>query len=355
MISVRLISLAWLFACLVAAGLDPYEVLGVARDADEKTIKSQYRQLSKQYHPDKNPDPEAHERFIEVGEAYGILNDPKKRENFDRFGDPEGQPQHNGMGDMFGQFFHGHPGFGGQQGRRRGPDTQVAIELTLQDFYVGKDLDFGVEMSNICESCDGSGSADGKRHTCSKCRGSGVQTTTRQFGPMIQQFQSPCDKCQGSGETIANRCKSCSGQGTANKPRQYNVFIAPGTPRNHMHVLEGEGDQNPDWVPGNLNLRFTENPRENWGFRRVGDNLYRTEVLTAQEAAQGGWSRKIHMFDDEIVTLKREKGQAVMQGHVDIVAGHGMPLASDHDEHGHLFVDYKVIPVGSSSHEKDEL
>ncbi|OBA23524.1 DnaJ-domain-containing protein [Metschnikowia bicuspidata var. bicuspidata NRRL YB-4993] len=359
MIAVRLISMACLLACLVAAGLDPYEVLGVPRDADDRTIKSQYRQLSKQYHPDKNPDPEAHERFLQVGEAYGILDDPQKRENYDKYGDPDGGAgQQGGFNDIFNQFFHGgHAGFGGQRQQRqqRGGDTQVVVRLSLQDFYVGKDLEFSVHMLNICAACSGSGSADSKRKTCGKCSGSGMFTQTVQFGPMIQRVQTPCDQCQGSGSTIANKCQACGGARVQKAPRNYSVFVAPGTPKGHTHVLEGEGDQSPDWVPGNLNIRFVEAEHENWGFRRVGDHLYRTEVLTAQEAGAGGWQREIRMFDDEVVTLRRDKGHAVMDGQVDIIKGHGMPHAHDHDEYGHLYVDYKVLPVGAAALEKDEL
>ncbi|GEQ72745.1 hypothetical protein JCM33374_g6433 [Metschnikowia sp. JCM 33374] len=353
MFPLHIFSAVCLFAVLVAAGIDPYAVLGVARDADEKTIKSQYRQLSKQYHPDKNPDPEAHEKFIEVGEAYGILNDAEKRHNYDQYGDVNG-PQH--QGDPFNQFFNGgHPGFGGQQQQRRGPDTQVIIHLSLQEFYLGKDADFGVQMQNICETCTGSGSADGKRKKCSKCKGSGVFVQTVNLGFMVQHIQSPCDQCQGSGSVIAKKCKTCGGAGAARAHRQYNVFVQPGTPKNHVHVLEGEGDQNPDWVSGNLNLRMVESQYDNWGFRRIGDNLYRTEVLTAKEATLGGWNREIAFFDDEFIDLKREKGQVVIDGQVDVITGHGMPSMHDHDEHGNLFIEYKVLPVGKGAYEKDEL
>lgn len=359
MFSARLLSFLCVFAVLVAAGIDPYEVLGVPRDADDRTIKSQYRQLSKQYHPDKNPDPEAHDRFIEVGEAYGILNDPKKRENFDRFGDPEGAPQQQGgYNDMFNQFFHGgHPGFGGQQGhgQRRGPDSQVAIEVPLQDFFLGKDSDFGVEMQNVCESCTGSGSADGKRKKCPRCSGSGVITQTIQIGPMIQRMQTPCDHCQGAGTVIAKKCKTCGGARTAKAARNYKLYVAPGTPKNHVHVLEAEGDQNPDWVPGNLNVRFIEARFDNWGFRRIGDNLYRTEVLSAKEAQFGGWLREIHLFDDETVQITRTKGVTVLDGEVDTLVGHGMPLVNDHDEYGNMYIEYRVLPQGQVSAEKDEL
>lgn len=340
----------------IVAALDPYQVLGIGKDADERTIKSAYRRLSKQYHPDKNSAPEAHDKFIEIGEAYDILNDPQKKQNYDQFGDPNGnQGQGNGFdfGDMFNQFFQGQGG--GQPRRRRGGDTQVNLRMSLKDFFRGREFGFDVEMSNICSSCSGSGSADGKRHTCSKCGGSGIITIRRQMGPMVQQFQSHCDQCGGKGSTIANKCKHCGGQATERVMRHYEIYISPGTARNHIHVLEGEGDQSPEWDAGNLNIVLLEDQKENWGYRRIGDNLYRTEVLSAKEALGGDWEREIPLFDDETVTIKRAPGVVVIDGQVDVIKGHGMPVLNDDGEYGNLYVLYRVVPVGNAGNINDEL
>lgn len=345
----------WFILVGLVLAIDPYQVLGVSKDADEKTIKSAYRQLSKQYHPDKNSSPEAHDKFIEVGEAYDILGDATKKLNFDRFGDANANQGGGGggfdFGDMFQQFFHG--GQGGQA-KQRGPDTQVNILVLLKEFFMGKDIEFDVEMNNICGTCAGSGSADGQRHRCSKCGGSGIVTVRRQMGPMVQQFQSHCDQCQGKGTTITKHCSTCHGKGTERKSRHFSVYMSPGTPRNHNHVLQGEGDQSPDYVPGNMNLKFGEQSSENWGFRRIGNNLYRTEVLSAKEAYEGGWVREITFFDEETINVKRAKGEAIIDGEVEVVQGHGMPFLNDDSEFGNLYVQYKIIPVGKSA-VKDEL
>lgn len=344
--------------CLVSANIDPYDVLGISRDADEKTIKSAYRQLSKQYHPDKNSSPEAHDKFIEIGAAYDILGDLQKKQNFDQYGNPDG-PQAGGGGDMndFLKNFFGHGSGNQQRQRRKGGTTQVAVELSLHDFFLGKEYDFGVEMSNICGSCTGSGSADGKRQKCSKCKGSGQVTIRQRVGPMVQQFQMQCNTCQGSGSTIANLCKTCGGSGTERKVRQYLVFVAAGTPRNHVHHLEGEGDQHPSMDPGDLNFILGEKALENWGYRRIGNNLYRTEVLTADEAFFGGWKREIPLFDEEMIVLSRKLGQPVQAGEVEVFKGHGMPIMGDEGEYGDLFVDYKVLstPGKGSKRTLDEL
>lgn len=341
-----------LLAGLVLA-LDPYKVLDIAKDADDKTIKSAYRRLSKQYHPDKNLAPEAHDRFIEIGQAYEILSDAQKRLNYDRFGDAE--PQHGGngnfdFGDMFNQFFqNGHGGHGGHHGARvrRGPDIQVQLLMPLRDFYTGRDFEFDVEMNNVCSTCSGSGSADGQRHQCTKCGGSGVLLTRRQMGPMIQQFQLQCDQCGGKGTTIAKPCKTCHGEGTVRTGRHYSVYFAPGTARNALKVLEGEGDQSPDWHAGNMNVVITEETAGNWGFRRIKNDLYRTEMLTAKEAMEGNWQREVRLFDEETVVLKRGRGEVVIDGQVDVIRDHGMPTGDD--EHGTLYVEYRVVPVGKNN------
>lgn len=345
-----------LLVSLLAAGINPYEVLGIDSSADEKTIKTAYRQLSKQYHPDKSSSPDAHDKFIEISEAYEILSDPEKKQNYDRFGDPEGMGAMGGMGGMggfgdpFGQFQRQY----GRPGKPRGGDTNVELNIPLKDFFLGRDMDFGVNMNNICDTCTGTGSADGKYKKCSKCNGLGVILTRRQLGPFISQYQSPCDTCRGTGTVIENLCKVCHGSRVSEQTRNYNIFCAPGTPRNYVQTMEGEGHQSPDWIPGNLNFRFKEKSEDNWGYRRIGHNLYRTEVLLAKEALLGGWERKIATFDDDFVEIKRKKGQAVKDGAVDIFKGRGMPVFND-DSHGTLFVEYRVLPSRKHSLEKDEL
>lgn len=349
MLPLRLLSAVFLVACAVRAALDPYLVLGLAKDADERSIKSAYRQLLKQYHPDKNNSPEAHDKFIEIGEAYDILSDPQKKSNYDRFGDPKGQSG-PGLGDMFNQFF------GGQQARgpRRGLDTQVNVAVPLRDFVVGKEVEFDVEMSDLCDTCNALGSADGKRKQCSLCNGSGFITVRRQMGMMVHQMQQACHQCGGKGLVIAKVCKKCLGKGTVRNMRHIKVDLLPGTPRNHVSTLEGKGDQHPDLAPGNMNVRFVEDSAGNWGFRRVNDNLYRTEVLSAREARLGGWLREVPLFDDEAVTLLRKKGDVVIDGQVDEIKGHGMPMLDDDGEYGTLYVQYRVLPLGKRE-DKDEL
>ncbi|ONH67821.1 Chaperone protein DnaJ [Cyberlindnera fabianii] len=272
----RLFALFVIFIASVFADVDYYKVLGVSRSASNKEIKSAYRNLSKKYHPDKNPgDDEAHHKFIEVGEAYDVLGDEEKKSTYDRFGSEAVKNGGNGGGghhDPFGGFDPFGGMFGGGHGRQRGGkprgrNTEVTLDVSLRDFFKGKEVDFSVMMQNVY----------------------------------------------------------------------------------HTHVLKGEGDQSPDWIAGDLYCRFVETSKENWGYRRREQNLYRTEPLTLKEALAGGWTREIPHFDDENVTISKKAGETVMNGHVDIIKGKGMPLKDNTDEFGDLIIEYVVINPGGVS------
>lgn len=355
----RLFALFVIFIASVFADVDYYKVLGVSRSASNKEIKSAYRNLSKKYHPDKNPgDDEAHHKFIEVGEAYDVLGDEEKKSTYDRFGSEAVKNGGNGGGghhDPFGGFDPFGGMFGGGHGRQRGGkprgrNTEVTLDVSLRDFFKGKEVDFSVMMQNVCGHCSGTGSDDGKDHQCSACNGSGVKTVRRQLAPgMFQQMQTTCDKCSGRGKTYKTPCKQCGGHGVERGRREYKVWVDPGVPRDHTHVLKGEGDQSPDWIAGDLYCRFVETSKENWGYRRREQNLYRTEPLTLKEALAGGWTREIPHFDDENVTISKKAGETVMNGHVDIIKGKGMPLKDNTDEFGDLIIEYVVINPGGVS------
>ena len=354
---------------------DFYQILGVEKSASNKEIKSVFRQLTLKYHPDKNPnDTEAHDKFLEIGEAYEVLSDPEKRRNYDQFGDPNGQPQPQGggahfdFGDMFGQFFGGHGHGHGQQQRqqqlkRKGDSAQLGLNIPLLDFYNGKIVEFDVEMMNDCEYCDGTGSKDKQRKVCDRCQGTGHITVTHQLAPgMVQQMRMACDQCGGIGKVVNDPCNHCHGQGISRGPRHYEIYVKPGQPRDSPHVLEGEGDKNPNWIPGDLIVLLKEELDKSWGYRRIGSHLYRTEALTLNESLYGGWERKIAFLDNEEpqLTLSRDQGIPVFDGEVEIVSGKGMPIVTDHDEEerfGDLFIEYKVIipggaPKGKNSNSK---
>ncbi|VEU22803.1 DEKNAAC103861 [Brettanomyces naardenensis] len=344
---------------------DYYGVLGVPKDADEKQIKAAYRSLSKQYHPDKNPgDDSAQQKFIEIGAAYEVLNDPDKRAVYDRYGEEglknggPGGAQGGGRGDPFDIFanFFGGAGRGGPRGGRpgkpRGGDVDTSVEIGLRDFYNGKNLDFQADLQDVCDECDGTGSADGKMHQCPVCHGGGRVVQKRQLAPgMIQQFESPCGECRGTGKKIDHECNKCHGHGVFINRRKYDFKVPPGAERNYVEVFSGESNKSPDWTAGDLRVVVHESSAGNLGYRRVGVNLYRTEVISMKESLRGGWERYIPFLDsyEQSLKLSRPVGKIVLNGDVEVIKGKGMPFPGAEDEHGDLFVKYEVIYPGGDS------
>ncbi|GAV28216.1 hypothetical protein PMKS-001686 [Pichia membranifaciens] len=343
---------------IVLAGADYYQILGVDKNADEKQIRNAYRQLSKKYHPDKNAgDESAQQKFMEISNAYDVLMDSEKRQIYDRYGEDglkngKGGGQqggHNPFADFFGQQF--------QQGPPRAQDVQTEIEFDLTDFYNGRDYDFVLSLMDTCGECNGSGSADGVKHECSDCKGRGRVLHERNLGHgMIQRMEVTCQKCRGSGKEIKHKCGTCHGQGAYQQEKHFNLHVPQGAPRNYVEKFESRGPTQPGVIAGDLNVIMKESKSSNLGYRRVGNNLYRTEALSFKEAMSGEWSRDIPFFDlyDPKITLSRDKNVFVQNGEVETIKGKGMPIMGGNDEFGDLFVEYLVIlPLGDNKLAKD--
>ncbi|KAF7556770.1 hypothetical protein G7046_g6211 [Stylonectria norvegica] len=347
---------------------DYYKILNVDKKATDKELKQAYRQLSKKFHPDKNPgDPTAHDKFVEVSEAYDVLSDSKTRTIYDRYGHEGVKDHKNGGGgghdpyDMFSRFFggHGHSGRGG--GEPRGHNAELRVEIALQDFYNGATTEFQWNRQHICDTCGGSGSADDQVDTCNTCGGHGVRIVKQQLAPgMFQQMQMRCDVCGGRGKTIKHKCKHCNGQRVERKLTTVTLNIARGAPRDSKVVYENDADESPDWVAGDLLVTLAEkapsleddNPQKVDGvfFRRKDDDLYWTEVLSLREAWMGDWTRNLTHLDAHVVRLGRQRGQVVQPGQVETLVGEGMPrYHEDGDsvyhkhEFGNLYIDYVVL------------
>ncbi|CAH0058779.1 unnamed protein product [Clonostachys solani] len=362
-------ALAVLFLALIQVALcaeDYYKILGVEKKATDRQLKSAYRQLSKKFHPDKNPgDNTAHDKFVEVSEAYEVLSDKEMREIYDRYGHDGVQSHRKGGGggghhdpfDLFSRFFGG----GGRGSREpHGPNQEFRVEISLRDFYNGANTHFEWNKQQICEKCDGSGSADGVVETCNTCGGRGVRIIKQQLAPgMFQQMQRHCDACGGRGKTIKHRCPHCQGQRVERKPTTVDLKVERGAKNGARVVYENEADESPDYITGDLIVHLSEkdpandeNPERVDGvfFRRKGDHLFWTEVLSLREAWMGDWTRNLTHLDNHVVRLSRKRGQIVQPGHVETVAGEGMPVwhedgDSVYHKHdfGNLYVTYEVV------------
>ncbi|CAK9437185.1 uncharacterized protein LODBEIA_P15720 [Lodderomyces beijingensis] len=319
-----------------------YDALGVASNASDAELKKAYRKAALKYHPDKNPTPEAAEKFKEISHAYEILSDDQKRDIYDQYGE-EGLSGQGGAGmnadDIFSQFFGG--GFGGQPQRpTRGKDIKHSISCSLEDLYKGKTTKLALNKTILCRECEGRGGAVGKVQECPDCHGSGMKFVTRQMGPMIQRFQTVCDKCQGKGDLCheKDRCTVCKGKKTENERKILQVHVDPGMKDGQRIVFSGEGDQEPGITPGDVIFIIDEKP--NAEFQRKGNDLFKEYEVDLLTALAGGEIAFKHISGDWI-KININPGEVVSPGEVKLVEGKGMPIYRQ-SGYGNLILKFSV-------------
>lgn len=349
---------------------DYYEILGISRETPKDDIKSAYRKLALQYHPDRNKSPEAEEKFKEISEAYAVLSDDEKRKQYDSFGH-EGigarysqedifrggnfEDVFRDVGSGFGGFesifeslFRHHPGY--ERAEQRGQDLQYDLEVTLEDVYKGKSIEIQVPRNEHCDLCQGTGAKPGtSSRECPKCHGSGQVELTKTTGfARFVQIMS-CDRCRGRGSIIDTPCPRCSGTGIVKKTRNITVRIPPGIEDEQSLRLRGEGESSESGTnPGDLYVVVHVKPHR--FFRRRGDALlYETSINIAQ-ASLGG-EIPIPTLNDQ-VKLKIPSG--TQSGTVFKLKGKGLPSLSGGKGDELVKVNVK-IPANLTSRQKQLL
>jgi len=277
---------------------DFYEVLGVARDADDKALKSAYRKMAMKYHPDRNPnDDEAEGNFKEVNEAYDALKDAEKRAAYDRFGHAafeQGMGRGGGpgfgndfsstMSDIFDEFFGGGGGGRGRRGADRGSDLRYNMDVDLEDAFAGKTVEINVPTSASCTTCSGSGAKPGTSpKVCSACGGAGRVRATQGFFTV----ERTCIACQGRGEVIGEPCSDCAGAGRVTQERTLSVNIPAGIEDGTRIRLSGEGEAGVRGGPaGDLYIFVSLRPHA--FFQRDGADLFFRAPISLTTASLGG-------------------------------------------------------------------
>jgi molecular chaperone DnaJ len=276
---------------------DFYEVLGVPKKASADEIKKAYRQLAREYHPDRNPgDSDAEERFKEVQQAYDTLSDPEKRKQYDAGGmfagfGGAGSPFGAGgggfasdLGDIFSTFFNRGGGRGAAQQAVRGRDLETEISLSFDQAVEGAQVSVTVPKQSTCTTCGGRGAAPGTSPiTCPRCGGRGIDAQSQGFFSISQ----PCPQCGGQGEIIETPCPTCGGSGLTQQRKRYRVNIPAGVRDGTRIRLAGKGEDGPrGGPPGDLYVttRVAHSPVFT---QRPDGNLEVRVPITIAEAVQG--------------------------------------------------------------------
>jgi molecular chaperone DnaJ len=343
-----------------------YALLGVPREATEAEIKKAYRKLAMEYHPDRNPSPEAEARFKEITEAYEVLRDPQKRSAYDRFGKAGVggtggfNYHHVDLSEALNIFMRDFGGLGGfesifgggraRQDHRRGQDVRVTLKLSLAEVATGVKKSVRLKALDRCTVCDGSGAKAGtKPTTCTTCGGSGE--VRRQARSMFGQFVSvsPCPTCAGEGTVIASPCEVCRGEGRVRADRTVSVEIPAGVASNNYLTLRGQGAVGPRNGPSG-DLLVMLDIKEDERFERQGDDLYHDFLLSFSQAALGGTFTVPTPYGDEEVKIPAGTQTETMLR----LRGRGLPVLGQNAK-GDLLVRIHVWTPERLSAEQERL
>lgn len=312
-----------------------YEVLGVTRTANETELKSAYRRLAKDFHPDRNAgDKSAEIKFKEVNEAYEALKDPQRRAAYDQFGHAAFEGGGRGPGgfgpdfassmsdifdDLFGEFMGGRRGQRGRSARERGADIRYNLDIALEEAFTGKTAQIRVPASVSCETCSGTGAKAGtKPKTCTTCGGAGKVRASQGFFTI----ERTCPTCHGRGEMIDDPCAGCSGSGRVMKERTLSVAIPAGVEDGTRIRLAGEGEAGMrGGPPGDLYIFLSIRPHDL--FHRDGADIFCKVPLSMTTAALGGHI-EVPALDGTSTRVKIPEGTEA--GKQFRLKGKGMPV-----------------------------
>ena len=342
---------------------DPYEVLGVSRQASDQEIKKTFRKLARELHPDVNAhDPEAEEKFKAAAEAYEILSDSERRSVYDRYG-------HEGLnssgfhstfqgfgsfGDIFDAFFGGGDPFGsgrGRQGAVQGGDVAVQAAVSLHDAARGTTVQVEYERVGMCEHCKGNGAEPGTPiDTCGRCDGTGeLRTVARTaFGQIVRT--QVCDVCMGDGKTAQVPCEECGGRGRKAVRTQLEVTVPPGIADDQRIRLTGHGHAGERGGPaGDLYVLVRVRPDER--FLREGNDLITVVDVSAPDAALGTTVKVATLDGEEEV----EVAPGTQPGELITLKGRGMPALQRGRTGDQIVVVNVVVPRNLSADQRDML
>jgi molecular chaperone DnaJ len=324
---------------------DYYELLGVPRTASEADIKSAFRTLARELHPDVSDEPDAAARFRDVAEAYEVLSDPERRATYDRYGKAglrrggfeSAFTDFGNLSDIFAAFFGDDLLGGGRQRQQRGGDVQTVVEIDLEDAFTGATVTVPLDVAVPCERCGATGAEpETSTRTCPTCSGAGVVRSVSQniFGQFVQQ--RTCPECEGAGEVLEQPCADCRGDGRLVTRSQVEVDVPPGIHDGQQIRVRGEGHAGfRSSERGNAFVVVRVRPDER--FVRDGDDLHTAVRLTMTEAALGTTTTVTSLSGE----IPLEVPPGTQPGEVRVLRAHGMPALRG-SRRGSLYVRLDV-------------
>ncbi len=350
---------------------DYYEVLGIAKGADESEIKKAYRKLAKKYHPDANPDnKEAEEKFKEISEAYEILSDSEKRAAYDQYGHAAFEQGGMGgaggfggmdMGDIFGSFggfgdIFGDIFGGGSSRRRNGPvngrDIQVGLTISFEEAVFGCSKDVTINVTDTCDECHGSGAKAGtSAQTCTRCGGSGQERVVNRTPLGNIQTVRTCSACGGSGKIIKDKCTKCHGSGKVNIQKTVKVDIPKGINHGQSIRKSGMGEAGSNGGHhGDLYIEIRVMPHKQ--FVRNGNDILLDVPITMTQAALGANITIPTLEGDEIYSVRagtQPESKVTLRNK-------GVFYVRNPKDRGNMILTFKVtIPTKLTEHQKELL
>ena len=342
---------------------DFYDVLGVGKNASPEELKSAYRKLAVKHHPDKNPgNKTAEDKFKEASEAYGILSDQEKKQNYDNFGHAafagSGGGRHGGgfsgadfsdiFEDFFGDFGGGQSSRGKRNSNNRGSDLRYDLSIALEEAYEGKKKDIKFSTTEKCNTCKGNGSKPGSSpDQCTVCGGNGKVRSNQGFFTV----QQTCPQCAGSGEEITNPCNDCNGQGNKQASKKISVTIPKGVDDGTRIRLAGKGEAGArGGASGDLYLFINIHSHEL--FKRSDENLFFEFPISIANAALGT-TIEIPTIDGGRAKIKIPEG--TQNGKQFRLKGKGMPYMRG-SGNGDLYVQVNTeVPISLNKEQKELL
>jgi molecular chaperone DnaJ len=336
---------------------DYYEVLGVERNASETELKSAFRKLARELHPDVNShDPEAEEKFKEAAEAYEVLSDSEKRSTYDQFGrdglrsggfDP--RSSFGSIDDIFQAFFGGDPFGGGRGGPTGGGDILVRVRLDLTDVLTGATREVGYDAVTSCERCHGNAAEPGTPiSTCERCGGAGQlrQVTRTPFGQMVRGVT--CDRCGGAGKVPETPCTECGGSGRQRGTRTEEIQVPAGIEDGQRLRVGGAGHAGEPGAPAG-DLYIEVSVAEDERFHREGTDLVSVVSIPATEAMLGATIAVPTLEGEEEIEL----AAGTQPGHEEILRGAGLPRLGSRRRGNQRVILEVVVPSNLSEEQRD--